>query len=336
MAGKQTCTQIRKLIIKDIQDGFSQRKVATKFKVSKTQVQKLWKKFRETGSVADKAGRGRNRATTVRDDSRIVREIKKNPCLTIRAIQENLKLNVSHKTIRRRLHEVNLHSKLAKRRPFINKRNKIKRLEFAKKYAEMPINFWKNVLWSDESKFELFNRKARLRVWRNIGEEYQERHLQQTVKHGGGSIMIWGCFAWSGVGNLVKITGILTANMYIDILRENLEASLLQVGLENNFVFQQDNDPKHKAKITQTFFKLSRIKVLDWPPQSPDLNPIENLWSILDKKVDKTGVTNTENYFVALKKAWEELDEKYLQNLMESMPKRLQTVIKAKGGHTKY
>jgi len=82
-------------------------------------VQKLWKKFRETGSVADKAGRGRNRAT-VRDDSRIVEKLKRIH-LTIRAIQENLKLNVSHKTIRRRLYEVNLHSKLAKRRPFINK-----------------------------------------------------------------------------------------------------------------------------------------------------------------------------------------------------------------------
>jgi len=152
--------------------------------------------------------------------------------------------------------------------------------------------------------------------------------LQQTVKHGGGSIVIWGCFAWSGVENLVKITGILTTNMYIDILRQNLEASLLQVGLEDNFVFQQDNDPKHTAKITQTFFKSNRIKFLDWPPQSPDLNPIENLWSILDKKVDKTGVTNTENYFVALKEAWKELDKKYLQNLVESMPKRLQAVIK--------
>jgi len=160
--------------------------------------------------------------------------------------------------------------------------------------------------------------------------------LQQTVKHGGGNIMIWGCFTWSGIGNLVKIIGILTADMYIDILRKNLEALLLQVGLEDNFVFQQDNDPKHTAKIAQTFLKSSRIKVLDWPPQSPDLNPIENLWSILDKKVDKTGVTNTESYFVALKEAWEELDKKYFRNLVESMPKRLQAVIKAKGGHTKY
>jgi len=94
----------------------------------------------------------------------------------------------------------------------------------------------------------------------------------------------------------------LTSYVYVHDICENLEASLLQVGFEDSFVFQQDN-PKHTAKITQTFFKSGRIKVLDWPPQSPDLNPIENLWSILDKKVDKTGVTNTENYFVALKKA---------------------------------
>lgn len=336
MARKQTCAQIRKLVIKDIQKGSSQRKVAAKFEVSKTQVQKLWKKFRETGCVADRAGRGRNRATTDRDDSRIVREIKKNPCLTARSIRENLQLNVSNKTIERRLREANFHSRLARKRPFINKRNKIKRLKFAKMYVDMPIDFWKKVVWSDESKFELFNRKTRLRVWRKSGEEYQERHLQQTVKYGGGSIMIWGCFAWSGVGNLVKIDGTLTADKYIDILSENLEISSLRIGLEDDFVFQQDNDPKHTAIKTQTFFKSNRIKCLDWPPQSPDLNPIENLWSILDEKIDKTGVTNKENYFAALKRTWEELDEKYLQNLVESIPRRLQTVIEAKGSHTKY
>lgn len=75
MKRKQACTQIRKLIIKDIQKGSSQRRVAAKFEVSKTEVQKLWKKFRESGSVVDRTGRGRNRAITDRDASRIVREI---------------------------------------------------------------------------------------------------------------------------------------------------------------------------------------------------------------------------------------------------------------------
>lgn len=124
MAARQTSIQVRNLIVKDIQEGFAQREVATKYRVSKTQVQKLWKKFMETGS-ADRVGRGRNRVTTDRDDSHIVQEVKKNPYITIRAIQENLQLQVSHKTIRRRLKEANLHSHYSAKRPFINKRNRI-------------------------------------------------------------------------------------------------------------------------------------------------------------------------------------------------------------------
>lgn len=72
------------------------------------------------------------------------------------------------------------------------------------------------------------------------------------------------------------------------------------------------------------------------PPQSPNLNPIEKLWPIRDDKVNKTDVSNKNNYFEALVRAWEELDPQYLKNLVESMPKRLQQILKAKGGHIKY
>ena len=148
--------------------------------------------------------------------------------------------------------------------------------------------------------------------------------------------MVWGCFAWSGVGELAQIDGIMNADKYIDILSENLEPSILKIGLENGFLFQQDNDPKHTARKTQKFFRGSRIKVLEWPPQSPDLNPIENLWSILDAKLDKSNVTNKYRLFEALQMAWESIDQSYLQNLVESMPRRLGAVIRANGGHTKY
>lgn len=78
------------------------------------------------------------------------------------------------------------------------------------------------------------------------------------------------------------------------------------------------------------------MKTLEWPPQSPDLNPIENLWAILDNRVEKTSVTNKQTYFAALEKAWNDLDPQHLKNLVESMPKRLQMIIEAMEGHIEY
>lgn len=327
---------IRKLVVRDVQNGESHRAVAKKYSISKAAVGKILLKLKTFGSVVDRPGRGRKRKTDARTDTKIMREVKKNPKVTVREIQETLQLSVSGRTVRRRLVAQGLNSKLARKRPFISKANKAKRLKFAKEHADKPLEFWKTVLWTDESKFELFNRKRRVRVWCRSGEELQERHIQGTMKHGGGNVMVWGCFSWGGVGSIVKIDGIMTADSYINILRENLEVSLIQTGLEEKFVFQQDNDPKHTAKKTKSFFRSCRIKPLEWPPQSPDLNPIENLWAILDARVDKTGVTNKNNYFEALERAWEELDPQHLKNLVESMSKRLQEVLKAKGGHINY
>lgn len=336
MGGKKISYQIRNLIVRDFEKNESQRKIAEKYSVSRGAVQKIILKHQRVGSVADRSGRGLKRKSDHREDSRIIREIKKDPFVTIRGVKEKLNLTISERTIRRRIAEHGLKSYFARKRPFISKVNKEKRLRFARTHINKPLEFWKRVIWSDESKFELFNKKRRLRVWRKSDEGLQDKHLQATMKHGGGNIMVWGCFSWFGVGNLVLINGIMTAEGYIDILNENLEESLLKMELEDNYIFQQDNDPKHTAKKTLAFFRACRIKPLEWPPQSPDLNPIENLWAILDNRVEKTGVTNKQTYFAALEKAWNELDPQHLRNLVESMPKRLQSIIEAKGGHINY
>ena len=91
-----------------------------------------------------------------------MRETQRNPSITSRNIVETLKLNISSRTVRRRLKDVNLKSCLARRKPQINKVHKRKRLAFAKKckkYVNKPLSFWKKIIWSDESKFELLNKK---------------------------------------------------------------------------------------------------------------------------------------------------------------------------------
>lgn len=128
----------------------------------------------------------------------------------------------------------------------------------------------------------------------------------------------------------------MTADIYSDILNENLEVSLVKVDLKDDFIFQQDNDPKHTAHKTAAFFRASRIKVLNWSAQSPDLNPIEKLWLNLDHNVDNGDVTNKFKLFEALEKVWGNNDEQHIRNLVENMPRCLQAVIQGKGGHKKY
>lgn len=336
MPGKSIPIAIRELIVRDRNAGKTIREISNNYEVSVGGVEHIVNKFQTHKTVENLSGRGRKRLTTEREDRKIVRLVKANPKLSSRNVVETLGLTISMRTVRRRFAETGLISRYAVKRPFISKKNKKLRFEFANKYKSMPVSYWKQVLWTDESKFELFGRKRRAKVWRKSNESLKEGFTQSTVKHGGGSIMVWGCFAWSGVGNLAKIDGIMTADSYIDILNENLEESLLKTGLDQKYIFQQDNDPKHKAKKTTTFMNAIHMKRLEWPPQSADLNPIENLWGYLDGKVDKTNVTNKDSYFSALEAAWANLDPDYLKRLVESMPRRLAAVAVAKGGHTKY
>ncbi|GFY02585.1 transposable element Tcb2 transposase [Trichonephila clavipes] len=101
------------------------------------------------------------------------------------------------------------------------------------------------------------------------------------VEYGGGSVLVWGCMSAGGVGELVIIDGIMDKMVYFEILKNNLQKSAVNVGLGSNFIFQQDNDPKHTAKSIKLYLLYHCKK--ETPPQSPDLNVIENLWSQLDK-----------------------------------------------------
>ncbi len=103
-------------------------------------------------------------------------------------------------------------------------------------------------------------------MWRQPGEEYKDKCVLPTVKHGGGSVMVWGCNGAVGTGELQFIEGAMNANMYCDILKQRLG---------RRAVFQHDNDPKHTSKKTTALLKKLRVKVMDWPSMSPDLNPIE-------------------------------------------------------------
>ena len=121
------------------------------------------------------------------------------------------------------------------------------------------------ILWSDETKIEFFSLNAKRQVWR---KPFTTHHLANTipmVKHGGGSIMLWGCFSVAGTGRLVRIEGKMNGAKYRESLDENLLQHAQDLSLGRRFTLQQDNDPKHTAKTKQEKLQDKSLNVLEWP-----------------------------------------------------------------------
>ncbi len=155
-----------------------------------------------------------------------------------------------------------------------------------------------------------------------------------TVKHGGGTVLMWGCMSAAGVGELHFIDGIMNSQMYSSILKEKMLPSLRALG--RRALFQHDNDPKHTSKATVGFLKKNRVKVIQWPSMSPDLNPIEHLWGILKRQVEHHSPSSIQSLKEVILEEWKKIDLAKCCQLVHSMPRRLGAVIKNHGGHTKY
>src|SRR5262249_49343092 len=156
---------------------------------------------------------------------------------------------------------------------------------------------------------------------------------------GGGSIMIWGCMTAQGPGQMYQIEGTMNGDIYRDILKNHLLGTIRHYRLRRaDVIFQHDNDPKHTAEATKKWPKKRRLKVLYWPPQSPDLNPIEHLWGNLKRRLAgyENHPTATGVQWERAKVEWSKITEEECMALIESMPRRIDAVLKAKGGPTKY
>lgn len=320
--------------------GKSIREIADIVGVSKGGVEHTLKRSSETHSNIDRKRSGRPKKTSPVDDRHILIMSKRNRFKTapeIRAeVNRSLAEPISVNTVKRRLRDKGYLGRVSVKKPLLRSQNKVKRLLFAQKHKDWTLEQWKSVLWTDESKFEIFGTKRRQYVRRETGERFDPRCITPTFKHGGGSVMVWGCFSYDGVGELVKINGILRKEQYHSILqRSAIPSGIGLIGF--GFTFQQDNDPKHTAKLCQNYLKSkeneSVLEIMEWPPQSPDINPIELLWEELDRKVKSMRPTGESEMFECLKLAWETLEARTYQKLVERLPRICAALIKAKGGH---
>ena len=195
------------------------------------------------------------------------------------------------------------------------------------------------MVWSDETKINCLGSDGRKWVWKKSGEGLSDRLVEGTAKFGGGSIMIWGCMTWEGVGYAAKIDGRMDSDLYLQILKDELLNSLEHYGLNPpDIIFQQDNDPKHTSKKVKEWLGEQEFRTMVWPAQSPDLNPIEHLWGYLKRRLaeHENPSSGIHELWERVQVDWEEIAASECQKLIESMPRRVQAVLKAKGGYTKY
>lgn len=322
---------------------YTSKELAEQFNVDKSTITRLYSKYKKTNSTKDLPKSGRPRILDKREERRAVRYIVSGECSTATQVQQKLqsdyKIEVCPETIRRVFKKNGLKSAVKTKKPLLTPRLRKARYEFARKYKHWDYNDWSNVVWSDESRFNLFGSDGREYCWKRKGEPLKDQHVKGTIKFGGGGIFVWGCFTARGIGYLCRIDGGLDAALYCKILEEDLLDTLEFYDLNiEDIVFQQDNDSRHKAKLTKNWFEENNIKILEWPSQSPDLNPIEHVWNEIKRRLRKIDgpITNKDVLWERIQSIWNSIEVDVCTKLIQTMPKRITDVISQKGGYTKW
>jgi hypothetical protein len=182
---------------------------------------------------------------------------------------------------------------------------------------------WHRIVWSDETKINRFGSDGHQWVWKAPKEGINMHTCMPTMKHGGGSIMVWGCMSTQGVGYCCQIRGNMNGALYCQVLQSTLMRSVDYLDLDkNSFIFQHDNAPCHTSKnVLECLCELGII-VLEWPPQSPDLNPIEHLWDHLKRQLAKYGTPTSGaiDLWDRVLKEWWKIEDKTCLHLIDSLP----------------
>ena len=208
------------------------------------------------------------------------------------------------------------------------------RLAFAQKYCGWTIKEWERVVWTDESTFEVGKSSRQVHVWKNAYERYSSSCIVQS---GRTSLMIWGAFAGGQKSQLVFMPKDRhSAKDFVEVVY-NVELLHFMSRVPQGLLME-DGTPVHHSKVCEEWRQTNLLEKLDWPANSPDLYPIENLWKILKDAVQHGPICPKilDDLKVVIEREWRLINGTKLLQLCHSMPSRLQAVIEANGGHTRW
>lgn len=213
-------------------------------------------------------------------------------------------------------------------KPALKPDHEVARFEWAKAHIHWQLE-WTRVVFSDEKKFNLDGPDGFAYYWHDLRKEKKFRYSRNF---GGGSLMVWAGFSMYGTTHLCKIVGRMNTRRYLDLLEDDL-VPYLENEMEDDFIYQQDNAAIHVSREAIDWFEEKDVPLLPWPARSPDLNPIENLWGILARRVYEGGrqFATMRELEAEVREAWREIQPNTLESLVNSMPNRLIEVVRRNG-----
>lgn len=320
------------VIVSAFSHGKSLNSISNEVQVPKSTVQYIVNKYKRDGNVYNKPNPGRPAKLSKRQKRQIVILSKKHSFMTARDIQMAAKLEqqVSVDTIKRVLRENKLFGRISAGKPHLSRSQLSKRKKWCTERQNLTTNDWSKVIFTDECPLYLRHR-YRPYVRRNIGQRLKQKYMFGTHKHSQ-CLMVWGAIRFDGRRLLLRCDAKVNSIEYIRILSEGLPQIY-----HSRYLLQQDGAPAHRSSATTNFLVEKCVRMVpEWPSQSPDLNIIENLWAKLKYELRQASCSNVNELFAAATEIWNKIPLSMIQNLYQSLPRRMNAVVSQKGGSTKY
>jgi len=328
--GKRLSSELVKIIYNRVDEGWSQRAVAKSLLISQKAVHNaICRRNTITGTEIRKK-LGRYRKTSFKTDRTIKIAIKRNRFQSFKSIGRQYSL--SKDTIRRRARESGIKARLAYCN-VLTRRHKLLRKKWCATNKNTDFSKW---IFSDECAFELADcsSASKAKVHRTKYEKYSDCCIINKQSLNRQKIMVWGAITKTGLSTMFFARENVNSHTYVQILKDNLLPLMDNIPLAHllSTVFQQDNAKPHTANHSKEFFSKEKILITNWPPLSPDLNIIENVWALMKKKIRESEPSSMSMLQKEIQLAWNSIVTPTLcSSLYQSLPSRIKKVLNRGG-----
>jgi transposase len=311
-------------------DGKSQREIA---KAIGRKSQKIIYTYLHSSDNTTKVQTGRKRKLSEAEERLVIRHAS-NKRISLNKLAEECDLQVSKQTISRVLErcEYIKYTKMKKKTP-LSRKNVKGRVDFGHDHMTWDEK-WREVIFSDEKRFNLDGPDGFNYYWHDLRKE---EVIYSRRQQGGGGVMVWAAFGALGKSDIIFYDGTMKSENYQEMLYNKMLPFARRLW-DKDRIFQQDNAPIHVSESTMKWFEENGVTLLPFPPNSPDLNPMENLWGLLVRRVYaiKRNFNDKTELKEAIKACWGTISVKELRPLIDSMKERIYQLIKSGGRSTKF